>query len=351
VGPVRSVVFLAGPSRLIPASSYLVNPDLSPASTGPTAAFTVDVEDYFHVSGFDDVVDPQSWSSRPNRVRVGLDRLLEMLDQSGVRGTFFVLGWVAEREPQLVRQLADLGHELGSHSHRHRLVYRQSVAEFRDDLRQSRDLIEQASGKKVVAYRAPSFSIVQQSLWALEILIEEGFEIDSSIFPIYHDRYGIPDASPVPCAMRTPAGCIQEFPPTVWEIGRMRLPIGGGGYLRIFPEFYTRAGLRAVHRQGRPFQIYVHPWELDPDQPRLPARRVSRLRHYWNLEKTEARLKRLLARHRFGTLSAVLDQYRTTLPGGLPEVSIDRWGSPDRGPQGRESGPPPADPAGGVKLS
>lgn len=295
------------------------------ASQTPLAAFTVDVEDYFHVSGFAEVVPTSSWPERSARVEVGLNKLLDLLDRHQVRGTFFILGWVADHQPELVRRIAELGHELGSHSYAHQLVYRQTVQEFRDDVRRSREVIEQATGQRVTIYRAPSFSIVRDSLWALEVLVEEGFTIDSSIFPIWHDRYGIPDAETDPCEMRNRAGTIVEFPPTVWELGRLRMPVGGGGYLRIFPELVTRVGLNAVARAGRPFQIYVHPWELDPGQPRLPGRWLSRQRHYRNLDKTEARLARLLNNHRFGTLSASLLAHRARLGHSIPEVPVSRW--------------------------
>lgn len=219
----------------------------SPASQPPLAAFTVDVEDYFHVSGFAEVVPTSSWPDRAARVEVGLNKLLELLDQHQVRGTFFILGWVADHQPQLVRRIAELGHELGSHSYAHQLVYRQTSHEFREDLRRSREVIEQASGQRVTSYRAPSFSIVRDSLWALEVLVEEGFTIDSSIFPIWHDRYGIPDAETNPCEMRNRAGTIVEFPPTVWELGRLRMPVGGGG----LPPNLSRTGDPRRFKRGR----------------------------------------------------------------------------------------------------
>jgi polysaccharide deacetylase family protein (PEP-CTERM system associated) len=217
------------------------------ASQSPLAAFTVDVEDYFHVSGFAEVVPTSSWPERSARVEVGLNKLLELLDRHQVRGTFFILGWVADHQPQLVRRIAELGHELGSHSYAHQLVYRQTMQEFREDLRRSREVIEQATGQRVTIYRAPSFSIVRDSLWALEVLVEEGFTIDSSIFPIWHDRYGIPDAETNPCEMRNRAGTIVEFPPTVWELGRLRMPVGGGG----LPQNLSRAGDSRRFKRGR----------------------------------------------------------------------------------------------------
>ncbi|MFM7159173.1 MAG: XrtA system polysaccharide deacetylase [Planctomycetaceae bacterium] len=324
-------------------------PHQSKPDQPPLAAFTVDVEDYFHVSGFADQVPAASWPDRPRRFEVGLNKLLELLDRHQVRGTFFILGWVAEHQPQLVRRIADLGHELGSHSYAHRLVYQQTAEEFRADLRRSRDVIEQATGQRVEIYRAPSFSIVRDSLWALEILVSEGFTMDSSIFPIWHDRYGIPDAETNPCDLRNPMGTIVEFPPTVCELGRLRMPVGGGGYLRIFPELVTRLGLGAVERSGRPFQIYVHPWELDPAQPRLSGRWLSRQRHYRNLDKTEARLERLLSRHRFGTLSDSLNAYRSRLGGAIPEVPVHQLAATGR--HQKPAVPPPHSESSARKAS
>jgi polysaccharide deacetylase family protein (PEP-CTERM system associated) len=270
-------------------------------------AFTVDVEDYFHVSAFERHIDRGRWHEYESRVGVNTRRLLDLLDRHGVRGSFFVLGWVAQQDPELVRDIDRAGHEVGSHSFWHRLVYEQTPEEFRHDVRQSRDVLEQIIGRPVTAFRAPSFSITRRSLWALEVLVEEGFQIDSSIFPIYHDRYGIHDAKPHIHEIHTPAGSLWEFPPAVVRLGRLNLPVSGGGSFRLYPGAWMRQCLARLNRAGRPFMFYVHPWEVDPHQPRLNAgSRLSRFRHYVNLSRTEAKLHQMLRQFRFGGMGDVL---------------------------------------------
>ncbi len=271
-------------------------------------AMTIDVEDYYHVSAFEGTVDRARWGDYPSRVVGNTHRLLERLARNGVRATFFVLGWVAERYPQLVRDVAAAGHEVGSHGYWHRLIYRQSPDEFRQDVRRSRAVLEDVSGRPVTAYRAPSFSITRQSQWALEVLVEEGFRFDSSVFPIRHDRYGIPGAEPRIHPIATPAGTLWEFPPSVVRWAGCTWPIGGGGYLRLYPLRLTCRGLARLHRRQRsPFLVYVHPWEFDPGQPRIPIRsRVSRFRHYVNLHGTAGKLDALLGQFHFGPLSEVI---------------------------------------------
>jgi polysaccharide deacetylase family protein (PEP-CTERM system associated) len=226
----------------------------------------------------------------------------------GVQGTFFVLGWVAERFPSLVREIAAAGHEIGSHSYWHRLVYQMAPAEFRDDLRRSIGVIEEAAGIKVTRYRAPSFSITRRSLWALEILVEEGIEVDSSVFPVHHDRYGIPGARPTIHRLKTPSGPLVEFPPTVVRLGRLTLPVGGGGYFRLYPYSATSCLLNRINRADqRPFMFYCHPWEIDPGQPRMRAGSLlSHFRHYVNLATTERKLNRLLNDFSFSAVEAAL---------------------------------------------
>jgi polysaccharide deacetylase family protein (PEP-CTERM system associated) len=275
---------------------------------GIVNAFTVDVEDYYHVSAFEKHIRRDHWDRWESRVEANTHRMLGLLERHGVKATFFVLGWVADRYPRLVREIHDRGHEVGSHGYWHRLVYELSPAEFREDLRRSRNALENAVGAKVTAHRAASFSITSRSLWALEILVEEGFSVDSSIFPIRHDRYGIPRAEPRLHRLRTPAGELWEFPPSVTRMARVNLPVSGGGYFRLFPLFWTHYCLRRINGHERqPFMFYVHPWEIDPDQPRVPARsRLSRFRHYVGLAKNERKLERLLAGFKFGRLSDVV---------------------------------------------
>jgi polysaccharide deacetylase family protein (PEP-CTERM system associated) len=272
-------------------------------------ALSVDVEDYFQVSGFEKDIRPEDWDRYDCRVVENTQRIMELLARHDIRATFFVLGWIADRYPQLVRELHAAGHEIGSHGYWHRLIYQQSPDEFRADLRRSRAVLEDAVGEPVVAYRAASFSITAQSLWALEILVEEGFQVDSSVFPIYHDRYGIPGAAPRLHRLTTPAGPLWEFPPSVVKLARLRVPVSGGGYFRLFPLPWTVYCLGRINRtEGEPFVFYIHPWEVDPDQPRIAARsRLSRWRHYLNLSKNERKLDGLLRRFRFGRLCDVVD--------------------------------------------
>jgi polysaccharide deacetylase family protein (PEP-CTERM system associated) len=255
---------------------------------------SVDVEDYFHAEAFSDVVDRARWDSYASRVVPNTRRLLQLLGTLNVRATFFVLGWVAERFPGLVREIAAGGHELGCHSYWHRLIYKLDAAEFREDTRRAKDIIEQLVGQPVAGYRAPTYSVVHRSAWALEILAELGFTYDSSIFPIHHDLYGMPDAPRAPFRVQTPAGPLIEFPITTFRVAGHNLPVGGGGYLRLLPKLYTRIGLKRAQSEGVPIVIYIHPWEVDPDQPRLPGRLSSRLRHYTNLSRTLDRFQGLL---------------------------------------------------------
>lgn len=290
----------------LPADDYL-----AANSTDMMHAFTIDVEDYFHVSAFSDRISIQDWEHLERRVEVGTRRLLALLDRFGVKATFFVLGWVAERHPELVHEIRNSGHEIASHSQHHRLVYDLDPEEFRADLRQSRDVLEQLTGEPVAGYRAPTFSITRKSLWALDVLAEEGFLYDSSIFPIRHDRYGIPEATlgPHPIQKIDAHRDLWEFPGTVCRMAGMRVPAGGGGYFRLYPYAFSAYLLRqATAQTSQPFMFYIHPWELDPEQPQLPGSWMRRWRHRVNLASTEARLEKLLAEFSFGTMSRVLNE-------------------------------------------
>jgi polysaccharide deacetylase family protein (PEP-CTERM system associated) len=256
---------------------------------------TIDVEDYFHVSAFDGVVPRSRWDTLESRVCANTDRVLSIFDDARVRGTFFVLGWVAVRYPDLVRRIAAQGHEIASHGFAHRLVYDQTLTAFREDVRRAKAVLEDAAATEVHGFRAPSYSITPRSLWAIDILIEAGHTYDASIFPVHHDRYGIPVSARHPYRIQRDAGSVLEVPGSVARILGMNLPVGGGGYFRILPYAWTRWGLDRINRgEGRPAVFYLHPWELDPGQPRLAAGLLSRFRHYRNLQLTEQRLRRLL---------------------------------------------------------
>ncbi|MBV9483067.1 MAG: DUF3473 domain-containing protein [Acidobacteria bacterium] len=255
---------------------------------------SVDVEDYFQAESFAEIVDRSRWNTYTSRVDANTRRLLELFDERGVQASFFIVGWVAERFPQLIRDIAAAGHELGCHSYWHRLIYKLTAEDFREDTHRAKSTIEQIAGTQVLGYRAPTYSIVSQSLWALAILVELGFSYDSSIFPTKHDRYGMPRAPRSPFRVITSSGSLIEFPITTFRVRGHNMPVAGGGYLRILPEWYTKWGIRSVCREGLPIICYVHPWEIDPAQPRLPGRLTSRLRHYTNLSKTYGRLDKML---------------------------------------------------------
>ncbi len=267
---------------------------------------SVDVEDYFHVNAFAGRITSDQWASFESRVVANTDRLIDLFAEHDVKATFFVLGWVAHRHPTLVARIAAAGHELASHSYWHRLVYRLTPAEFRDDLRQARDAIESASGVQVRGFRAPTYSIVSESLWALDELIAEGYAYDASIFPIRHDVYGIPAAPRAPHLIRRPGGTILELPGAAGRWAFLTVPIGGG-YFRLLPYDVTRRAIERFNRTERqPAMFYLHPWELDADQPRMSAPLTSRIRHYTHLSDTERRLRRLLRDFRWDTVAATV---------------------------------------------
>lgn len=273
----------------------------------PVNAFTVDVEDYFQVAALASAISRESWSTQEYRVEGNTERLLALLADKGVHGTFFVLGWVAERSPALVRRIAAAGHEVSCHGFSHELIYRQSRRQFREETARAKRLLEDAIGQPVLGYRAASFSIVRDSLWALDDLIDLGFGYDSSIFAIRHDRYGIPDASPAPGRVTAPSGrSIVEFPMAPASFCGLKVPVTGGGYFRILPYWLSRAGLARINAAGRPFAFYLHPWEIDPGQPRIAVGALSRFRHYTNLARCEGRLRRLLDEFSFGPMLQVL---------------------------------------------
>jgi polysaccharide deacetylase family protein (PEP-CTERM system associated) len=279
-------------------------------------AMTVDVEDYFHVSAFDRIVSRESWTARESRVVRNTERLLELFHDRHVHGTFFVLGWVAQRFPALVREIVSEGHEVASHGFNHQLIYSLTHDQFRDDVRRAKATIEDAGGCAVRGYRAPSFSIVRANLWALDVLIEEGHAYDASVFPIHHDRYGIPEAPRRPHTIDRAAGSIVEVPGSTVRIAGINVPIAGGGYFRQLPYAWTRWGIARVNTVDRDAVVfYIHPWEIDADQPRLPVSSLTRFRHYRNIGATLGRLGRLLEDFAFDTVTATLEaRAPTTVP-------------------------------------
>jgi polysaccharide deacetylase family protein (PEP-CTERM system associated) len=271
-------------------------------------AMTVDVEDYFHVSAFAHVIGRARWNEQELRVERSTERLLELFAERGVRATFFVLGWVAQKRPELIRRIAAAGHEIASHGMTHELVYSQTPDTFREETRASKRLLEDLTGRRVRGYRAASYSVTARSLWALDVLVEEGFEYDSSVFPIRHDRYGLRSAARAPGAIRTPSGAsLVEFPLSTLDLPGMRVPVAGGGYFRLLPYAFTRWALARINSLERmPFVFYLHPWEIDAGQPVIDGGWLSRFRHYTNIGRCEARLRRLTEAFSFGAMEDVL---------------------------------------------
>ena len=268
---------------------------------------TVDVEEYFHTSELQRSVRMGQWPSMPSRVEMQTDQTLELLAKHSVSATFFVLGWVAERHPWLVQRIAAAGHEIGCHSYAHQLVYSMTPSEFRRDTQRALAAIADAVGEVPRAYRAPSYSITRQCPWALEILVDCGVQCDSSIYPIAHDRYGIPDFQRHAQSVRTPSGVILEVPiATAILANGSKAPVGGGAYLRMLPYRYTAAGIRRINQtEQQPACIYFHPWEIDPEQPKLAAGFLSRVRTYTGLRGMERKLDRLLTDFQFSTIASV----------------------------------------------
>ena len=277
--------------------------NLNPRNRGDDARvthyFTADVEEHFQVAALARAVPRESWDNLESRVEPSTTTLLDLLDRHDTRGTFFVLGWVADRYPDLVRSIARRGHEVASHGWGHRKVTDLRPEEFRDSIRRSKSLLENVTGREVVGYRAPSFSIVRGREWALDILIEEGYRYDSSLFPVRRPGYGYSGGGVDPYDIRRPGGTLREYPPTTLQLGPLRLPAAGGAYLRLLPYGLVGGGFRQTERRGAPGIFYIHPWDLDPDQPRFPVPLLTRIRHYGGLGRSADRIERLLTEFRF----------------------------------------------------
>jgi polysaccharide deacetylase family protein (PEP-CTERM system associated) len=291
----------------------------NPAPAKMVHTMSVDVEDYFQVEAFAGSVTAAEWDRFPSRVVGNTLRILDLFDAHNVKATFFFVGWVADKFPFLVRDVQRRGHEIACHSYWHRPVYKLTPKEFREDTRRAQLAIEQAGGTRVIGYRAPTWSITGKCLWALDILAEEGFVYDSSIYPIHHDLYGVPNAQRFPSTLPAANGAgLREFPPATVCLMGMVLPAAGGGYLRIFPLAYTDFAFRRIEQsEKQPVGVYFHPWEIDPAQPRIRAGMKSRFRHYTNLHRMEERLIHIMSRHSFG-------RYCDRLTAAQPEPGFER---------------------------
>lgn len=271
---------------------------------------TIDVEEYFQATAFNGNAPIAEWDNYESRVERPTYNLLTTLAKYDTKATFFVVGWVAKRHPELVKAIQKEGHEIACHSYAHREISEQGPSAFRKDLRLAKSILEDITGRPVRGYRAPTFSITNETLWAFDILIEEGFRYDSSIFPIHHDRYGIPKAERFPRIIRRGNGSeIWEFPMSTIRIMGVNFPFSGGGYMRLLPPSFVSRAIETVNRRGQPVIVYVHPWEFDPYQPRIGGYFITKFRHYHNIGRMDARFEHLLARHRFAPVSQVLRSY------------------------------------------
>jgi len=281
--------------------------------------FSVDVEEHFQVYAFDPYVDRATWDSHPSRVERNTDLILDLLAKHGHTATFFTLGWVAQRNPALVRRIVSGGHEIASHGWWHRKVVFMTPDDFLEDVRASKEVLEQISGQAVIGFRAPSFSITPGYEWAFDMLLEAGYRYDSSLFPIERMNYGYPRTPPIPHLIHRPNGDIMEFPLATTRIAGRQIPAAGGGYFRHFPYGVTRRAFREHSAANMPGMFYIHPWEVDPDQPRLDVPMLTRVRHYRNIDKTAARLDRLMGEFRFTSVAKRLSADTTWIGGtGTP---------------------------------
>jgi polysaccharide deacetylase family protein (PEP-CTERM system associated) len=273
-------------------------------------AFTIDLEEYFQVSKFEQTIPRNKWDDCPARVRSNTIRILELLDEFSCKATFFTVGWVAERYPDLIREIAKAGHEIACHSYWHRIVYHLTPVEFRADIRKAKVVLEDLAGNAVVSFRAPTYSIIKKSEWAWDILIEEGFHVDSSVFPVHHRRYGNPVANRFLHKIRRASGTLIEFPLSTVRIAGTNFPIVAGGYLRFFPYAFTKYGIKKLNEvEKKPAILAFHPWELDPYQPLPRVSALRRFRHCVNLNTMEKKLRQALKDFKFGTVQEVLKHH------------------------------------------
>jgi polysaccharide deacetylase family protein (PEP-CTERM system associated) len=270
---------------------------------------TVDVEDYYHVSAFEPYIHRAEWAYLPSRVEANIMKILDILENHKTKATFFVLGYIAEKIPALIKEIYNSGHEIACHGYAHKLAYTMTPKEFRADVRRARSIIEDSIGTGISGFRATSFSFIKSNLWCLDILIEEGFLYDSSIFPIYHDRYGIPNWQRFPHMILRNSGCIYELPPSTIRIFNNNIPIGGGAYLRLFPLSFICKGIRRINNtESKSAIIYIHPWEIDTGQPRIKVKRLTALRHYAGIRKFEAKIQKIIKEFEFRTAIEVINK-------------------------------------------
>jgi polysaccharide deacetylase family protein (PEP-CTERM system associated) len=287
--------------------SPLIIPPLSSDRIYMKNALTIDVEEFFQVHALSNVIKVQDWEEVTSSVESNTSVILDLLNQNNIKATFFCLGWIAERNKSLIRCISESGHEVASHGYAHQVIYSQTPEIFREDVSKSKKIIEDIIGRPVLGYRAPTYSITQKTFWALDILEQLGFTYDSSIFPVHHDNYGIPSAPRFP--YRIKGSKLVEFPISTFRLGKLNFPVAGGGYFRLFPYLLTKLGLKTIEREARPFVFYIHPWEFNPDTPKVAGlSALSWFRTYVNLSKTMQRFRRLISDFPFSTVQAVLTE-------------------------------------------
>ncbi|MCB0281945.1 MAG: DUF3473 domain-containing protein [Calditrichaeota bacterium] len=270
---------------------------------------SVDVEEWFHPEALQHRFPAEIWSEQITRVRQNIDNLLELFEQKNAKATFFILGWVAQEHPEMIREIAKQGHEIASHGSFHRMVTKMKPAEFEKDLSYSLKTLEDVSGEKVLGFRAPTFSVVKETFWSWEIMLKLGLVYDSSVYPIWHDRYGVPEAPrKMYLALEQDQRQLIEFPMSTMRIFNKNVPFGGGGYLRIFPEWITRLGIKRVNKEGIPAIVFMHPWEFDTDQPKLNLGKIQTIRHYYNIKNNISKLAHLLDEFKWISFRDYLDK-------------------------------------------
>jgi polysaccharide deacetylase family protein (PEP-CTERM system associated) len=278
--------------------------------SGRLHALSFDVEEYFQVANLRGHFARDAWDAVPSRLAIGMDRILDALRRRDAHATFFFLGWIAERHPEYVRRVLAEGHEVASHGYEHLFLYDQDRAQFVEDLARTERALLAAGAPRPVGFRASTFTLTRRTWWAFDVLVERGYLYDSSVHPVRHPVYGVPDFEPGISRVAAAGGSVVEFPVSTLPFAGVNLPVGGGGYFRLLPGAVTRAAVRALERRDRPASLYLHPWEFDHEQPRCPAPAFQRFRHYLNLDRTLPRLEALLARFRFGSLREVLEAER-----------------------------------------
>jgi len=275
---------------------------------------SVDVEEWFHPEALQHKFPPEKWHEQQSRVNQNVDLLLELFKQKKVSATFFTLGWVAKQNPEMIKKIVSDGHEIASHGSMHKMITKMSTQEFANDLDESIKILQDISGEKVLGFRAPTFSVIKKTRWSWDIMLKNGLVYDSSVYPIWHDRYGIPDAPREKyIALSDQGKSLLEYPMSTVKIFNRNIPFGGGGYLRIFPNWFTKWAIKSVNKEGLPAILYMHPWEFDTDQPKVHMGALQNLRHYYNIKKNLQKLAELLDNFKWTSFKKAIENQSANL--------------------------------------